>query len=126
MSPWPLAADLVVAVHFAFVLFVPLGGLLALRWPRAAFVHLPAALYGAAIELVGFICPLTPLENHLRQAAGEAGYAGGFIAHYLLPLLYPVGLTRGVQLALAALVVAVNVVVYGLVIRRWQLRRRAA
>src|SRR5438094_2941161 len=96
------AADLVLLVHLAFVLFVILGGLLVLRWPRLAYVHIPVALYGATIEFVGFICPLTPLEVWLRQRGGEAGYRGGFIEHYVTATLYPSGLTRGVQLWLGA------------------------
>lgn len=115
---YSLLADLVLVLHFSFILFVGGGGLLALRWPRAAFVHLPAAAYGALIELFGWICPLTPLENMLRRAVGETGYTGGFIEHYLLPIIYPGGLTRGIQLALAALVVGLNALVYGLVWRR--------
>jgi len=111
-------ADLVLVVHFGFIVFVGLGGLLALRWPRAAFVHLPAALWGILIELFGWICPLTPIENSLRRSAGEAGYSGGFVEHYLLPIIYPGGLTRDVQLTLAAIVVAVNLVVYLVVWRR--------
>jgi hypothetical protein len=91
---------------------------LALRWPWVAAVHLPAAVWGALIELRGGVCPLTPLENSLRASAGQAGYEGGFIEHYLLPVLYPAGLTRGVQLGLGALVIAVNLVVYTLVLRR--------
>lgn len=115
---YSVLADLVLALHFGFIVFVVLGGLLALRWPRAAFVHLPAAVWGILIELFGWICPLTPIENSLRRAAGEAGFAGGFIEHYLLPVIYPGGLTREVQLALAAIVIAVNVVVYVIVWRR--------
>lgn len=111
-------ADLVFVVHFGFIVFVVLGGLLALRWPRAAFVHLPAAAWGILIELFGWVCPLTPIENSLRRSAGEAGYSGGFIEHYLLPVIYPGGLTRDVQIALAAIVVAVNLVVYLVVWRR--------
>ena len=113
-----LLADFVVVLHFGFVLFVVLGGLLALRWPRAAWFHLPAAIWGAGIEFLQGICPLTPLENHLRKLGGEAGYAGGFVEHYVLPVLYPSGLTRGVQLALGIFVVAFNLVVYALVWRR--------
>ena len=116
-----ILADLVVGVHALFVAFVMVGGLLALRWPWVAALHLPAAIWGALIELQGGICPLTPLENSFRGAAGEAGYQGGFIEHYLLPVLYPAGLTRGVQLALASVVIVVNVLVYGVVIAR---RRR--
>ncbi len=113
-----LLADLVVLVHFGFVLFVVLGGLLALRWPRAAWLHLPAALWGAGIEFAAGICPLTPLENHLRRLGGEAGYAGGFVEHYLLPVLYPDGLTRTVQLALGTFVLVLNLVVYAILWRR--------
>ncbi len=108
-------------LHLGFVLFVVLGGLLAVRWPRVAWVHLPVALYGALIEIVGWICPLTPLELDLRRAAGEAGYEGGFVEHYLLPILYPGALTRDIQLLLAAAVVVINVAVYAVVLRR---RRR--
>jgi len=116
-------ADVVLVTHLAFVAFVVLGGLLALKAPRAALLHLPAAAWGAYVELSGRVCPLTPLENRLRALGGEAGYEGGFIEHYLLPVLYPGGLTRGVQLALAGAVVAVNVVVYSLVVLRARRRR---
>jgi Protein of Unknown function (DUF2784) len=111
-------ADLVVVLHFGFVLFVVFGGLLALRWPRAAWFHLPAAAWGAGIEFVRGICPLTPLENHLRRLGGEAGYSGGFVEHYLLPVLYPDGLGHGVQLGLGIFVVALNAVIYTVVLRR--------
>lgn len=113
-------ADVVLVLHFGFILFVVLGGLLALRWPRAALLHLPTAAWGFLIELFGWICPLTPLENSLRRAAGEAGYSGGFIEHYLLPVIYPGGLTREIQLGLAAAVVAINLVVYLFVWRRFR------
>lgn len=115
---WRVLADLVVAFHLCFVLFVVLGGLLALRWPRAAWFHLPAALWGAGIEFVQGICPLTPLENSLRARGGQAGYAGGFVEHYLLPVLYPAGLTQNVQLVLGVFVVGLNVAVYWVVWRR--------
>ena len=111
-------ADAVVALHFAFVLFVVLGGLLVLRWRKLAWVHVPVALYGALIEFAGFICPLTPLENWLRRRSGEQGYAGGFIEHYLIPVIYPAGLTRQIQLLLGAFVLALNAIVYWLVWRR--------
>lgn len=111
-------AELVVTLHFGFVLFVVLGGLLVLRWPWVAWVHLPAAGWGALIELWGWICPLTPLEKWLRRQGGLAGYQGGFVEHYILPVLYPTGLTRGVQLVLGAAVVAVNATVYWVVFRR--------
>ena len=118
-------ADFLLAVHGSFVLFVVFGGLLALRWPRVAWLHLPAAAWGAAIEFSGAICPLTPLENRLRGLAGEAGYGGGFVEHYLLAWLYPAGLTREAQLVLGFVVLAVNVAVYASVwARRVRSRRR--
>lgn len=113
-------------VHLAFVLFVVLGGLLVLRWPRLAWVHIPVALYGAAIEFIGFICPLTPLENSLRRRGGEAGYEGGFIEHYITAALYPTGLTREIQLALGVAVLALNGIVYWVVLRRRPTGRRAS
>lgn len=113
-----LLADLVVIVHAAFVAFVVLGGLLVLRWPRATWAHVPAALWGAGIEFSGGICPLTPLENLLRDLAGQQGYSGGFIEHFLTPVLYPLGLTRDLQLALGTFVVVINLVVYAWAIRR--------
>jgi hypothetical protein len=111
-------ADLIVGVHALFVVFVVFGGLLALRWRWVIAAHLPAAVWGALIEFQGWICPLTPLEQSLRARAGEAGYEGGFIEHYLLPALYPAALTRHVQLVLGATVIAVNLVVYGLLLWR--------
>ena len=110
-------ADLIVIFHFAFVLFVVFGGLLVLRWRKLAYVHLPVALYGTLIELVGWVCPLTPLEKRLRESAGLQGYQGGFVEHYILPVLYPAGLTRGVQLVLGALVIALNLAIYAIVLR---------
>jgi len=113
-----MLADFVVVLHFLFVLFVVLGGLLVLRWPRVAWLHVPAAIWGAAIELAGGICPLTPLENSLRRQAGGTGYSGGFIEHYILPILYPSALTRDIQLILGLLVLAVNLGIYGYVFSR--------
>jgi hypothetical protein len=100
------------------VLFVVLGGLLVLRWPRAAWLHLPAALWGALIEFTGCICPLTPLEQRLRRAGGDATYSGGFIEHYIVPVLYPTGLTRTTQIVLGAFVIALNLAIYGWVLGR--------
>lgn len=111
-------ADLVLVVHLAFVFFVVLGGLLVLRWPWVAYLHIPAAIWGIFIEYSGGICPLTPLENSLRQSGGQAGYSGGFINHYIQPVLYPAGLTRGTQLVLGSLALLVNLGAYGLVIAR--------
>jgi hypothetical protein len=119
-------ADLVLVAHLAFVLFVVLGGAAALRWPRLAYVHLPVALYGAAIEFVGFVCPLTPLEVWLRRRGGEAGYEGGFVEHYVTAALYPSGLTRELQLALGAAVLVINAAVYTVWLRRRRARRRVA
>jgi hypothetical protein len=119
-----LLADLIVVVHFAFLLFVVTGGVFALRWPKAAWVHVPAALWGAMIEFFGWVCPLTPLEIVLRHRGGEAAYTGGFIAHYVMSVLYPEGLTRGIQVALGALVLVLNGVVYAVLAPR--ARRRAA
>jgi hypothetical protein len=118
-----LAADLVVLTHAAFVLFVLFGAALSLRWPRMAYLHVPAAAWGALIEFQGWICPLTPLENRLRQAGGERGYTGGFVEHYVLPVLYPEGLTRSHQVAFGVAVLVLNVVLYG---AAWLRRRRRA
>jgi len=115
-----MLADLVVVLHFAFVLFVIFGGLLVLRWPRLAYVHLPVALYGALIELVGWVCPLTPLEKRLRESAGLEAYQGGFVEHYILPVLYPAGLTRNVQLVLGLIVVGMNLVIYTVAAREYR------
>lgn len=114
-------ADVVVVVHLAFVLFVVAGGWLAWRRPACAALHLPAVAWGVLVEVQSWLCPLTHLENALRRQAGAAGYEGGFVAHYLLPVLYPPGLSRGTQLVLAALVVAVNAAVYGAMLgRHWR------
>ncbi len=120
------AANLVLATHGAFVLFVVFGGLLAARWPRVRWVHVPALAWGALIEFGGWICPLTPLENELRALAGHAGYAGGFVEHYLLAWLYPAGLTREVQVALGLAVLAVNAAAYAWVASRARVRRTRA
>ena len=118
MSAWyARLADVVVLLHAAFVCFVVAGGFLVLRQPRIAWLHLPAAVWGAWIELSGWICPLTPLEVRLRRAAGQAGYTGGFIEHYLEPLLYPVGLQRSTQLVLGVLVIGLNAIIY---LRLWR------
>jgi Protein of Unknown function (DUF2784) len=113
-----LLADLVVVAHFAFVLFVVLGGLLVLRWPRLVYAHVPVAIYGALIEFAGWICPLTPLEKSLRERAGQAGYEGGFVENYILPVLYPSALTREIQIVLGTFVLVLNLLIYAYVIRR--------
>jgi hypothetical protein len=114
-----IATDAVIAVHLAFILFAVLGGVLVGRWPRLAWLHLPACCWAAAIEFWGGTCPLTPLENWLRERGGAVGYETGFIEHYLLPLIYPAALTREVQIVLGLLVVAINLSLYG-----WLLHRR--
>jgi hypothetical protein len=120
-----MLADLVVGIHFTFVLFVVLGALLVLRWPRLAYLHLPSALWGTWIEFSGRICPLTPLEQSLRARAGQEVYSGGFIEHYILPILYPNALTRTIQLVLGLLVLGINLCIYFYVIRRRRAGARA-
>lgn len=115
---WRVLADAVVLLHLAFVAFAVLGGLLALRWRRLPWLHLPALAWGATVEFTGWICPLTPLENVLRRAAGDAAYAGGFVEHYLLPILYPAALTRELQWALGGGLLLFNGVVYWFVWRK--------
>ncbi|MGH7288185.1 MAG: DUF2784 domain-containing protein [Myxococcota bacterium] len=111
-------ADVTVLLHFTFVVFVVLGGLLVVRWPRVAWVHLPAAAWGAWVEFAGWVCPLTPLENWLRTQGSGPAYTSSFIEHYLMPLLYPSSLSRELQYALGALLVLVNAVIYAVVLRR--------
>ncbi len=108
-----LMADLVLVTHLAVILFMIFGGFLTWRWPRIAWIHLPSVAYGVAISLVGWVCPLTPVENGLRRAAGDQGYEGGFVEHYILPLVYPPGLTPGVQAAAAVGLVLMMVIAYG-------------
>ena len=117
--PFGFLADLLLLVHGAFVLFVVGGGLLVARWPRVAWLHVPAALWGAFTEFAGFTCPLTPLENAWRRAGGSHTYEGGFIEHYVTAALYPEGLTRTIQVALGLLVLGLNGWVYWRLWRRW-------
>jgi hypothetical protein len=116
--PYRFAADAVLAAHLAFVLLVVCGGFLVLRRPVWAWVHIPAAAWAAFVEFSGWICPLTPLEVAFRRSAGEAGYGGDFVEHYLLALIYPSGLTRELQMLIGAAVVLVNLAVYGILWRR--------
>ena len=115
-----LAADAVLLLHGLFIAFAVLGAALLWRWPSVVWLHLPAAAWGAYVEFSGQLCPLTPLENRLRHAAGEQGYGGGFVEHYLLPLIYPEGLTRETQWLLGAVVLLVNGALYA----AWLARRR--
>ena len=114
-----LSAEAVLLLHFAFIAFVLFGALLAVRWRWIVAVHVPAALWGCFVELTGMVCPLTYAENYLRNRAGESGYARSFIEHYLLPVIYPAGLTARIQFVLGGAVVLVNVLIYG-----WLLKRR--
>ena len=111
-------AELVLTLHMAFILFAVAGAALAFRWPRVLWLHVPAVLWAAAIELAGWTCPLTPPEQSLRASAGSAGYQGGFLEHYLLPVIYPSGLTRGIQVALGLGVLGLNVAFYAALWRR--------
>lgn len=107
-----LAADGLLLLHLAFIVFVMAGGLLAIWKPGVIWLHLPAVVWGMLIELFGWVCPLTPLENHFRKLSGECGYQGGFIDHYLLPVIYPESLTIKTQFVLGGMVLIVNAAVY--------------
>lgn len=111
-----IAADFIVLFHFAFILFVIIGGFLVLKWRWIIWLHIPCAIWGALIEFAGWICPLTPWENQLRIAAGNTGYRGGFIEHYILPIIYPSGLTRELQLILGSLVILINLFAYIIIV----------
>ena len=118
-----IAADGLLLFHLLFILFVLFGGLLVLKWRPLIWAHLPAAAWGVTVEVLHLTCPLTQWENLMRQAAGQTGYGGGFIEHYVWPVIYPAGLTPSIQLALGSVVLAINVLVYLRLIRLWKLRR---
>lgn len=120
-----IAADLVLVLHLAFIAFVVLGALLVLRYRWFVYIHVPAAIWGAFVEITGRICPLTIWENSFRESAGETGYADSFIEHYLLPVIYPAGLTHNIQMWIAGLVIVANVVIYGWLLYRWNRSREA-
>ena len=113
-----LLADMTVMVHFFFIIFVVIGGWLAWRWRPIIWFHLPAVTWAVVIEFFGFLCPLTPLENRFRLKGGEAGYPGGFIEHYIIPVIYPSGLTRGAQIILGTAVITINLFFYAVIIIR--------
>ena len=117
-----VAADAVVAFHFAFILFALVGGALLFVWPKLVWLHLPALAWGGLVEFTGRVCPLTALEDRLRDAGGQGGYSGGFIDRYLTPVIYPDGLTHNTQVVFGAVLVGVNVALYAL----WTLRRLIA
>ncbi len=111
-----ILADLVVLIHFSFIIFVVTGGFFVIKWQKVLFFHIPAVVWGVLIEFTGWICPLTPLENELRLAGGEAGFTGGFIDKYIVALIYPEELTRSVQILLGFVVIVINVSIYGYLI----------
>jgi hypothetical protein len=121
--PYRFLADATVFLHVVFVAFVVLGGLLVFRWPRLAWVHVPAAAWGAWVEFAGIVCPLTPLENWFRARGGQAAYTSDFIEHYLMPVLYPASLSRDVQWVLGGIVLVVNATVYLVLLCRRGRRR---
>ena len=112
-------ADLIVLIHFSFILFVIFGGLLVMKWRRLIWLHLPAAVWGALIEFFGWFCPLTTLENQLRRNNGGEGYSIGFIEHYIIPIMYPEELTRDIQIILGVAVIAINLVIYRFILKKW-------
>ena len=113
-----LLANAVVVVHALFIVFIVFGSFLAWRWRWVAVLHVPCAVWGVLIEYNGWICPLTPLENSLRMRAGQQGYSGGFVEHYLVPAIYPAGLTPRIQVVLGTAVLVVNVITYAVLVRR--------
>lgn len=117
-----IIADGLVLIHLGFICFVVFGGILVMRWKWISLFHLPAVVWGALIEFQGWICPLTPLEQHFRHLAGQSGYSGGFIEHYLIPLIYPNGLTPPIQMVIGLFVIAINMIIYG----RWVYHLRKA
>ncbi len=120
-----LLSHLIVILHFAFILFVIFGALLVLKWNKLAWIHIPMAIWGAAVEYFDIICPLTPWENHFRKLAGTAAYESGFIEHYIIPVMYPEALSRNLQFILGSLVVVINIGIYSFIICR-SLRKRKA
>jgi len=121
---YQMLADIVFSIHFAFIIFVIFGGFMVLRWRWLMWFHIPAAIWGALIEFAGWICPLTPLENHLRMKGGAAGYQSSFVEHYIIPLIYPEALTRSTQVMFGLFVLIINMCIYGWMIYKQFLKRR--
>jgi hypothetical protein len=119
---YAILADAIVVLHLLFILFVVSGGFLALKWPKLVYLHIPAVVWGVYIEFSGGICPLTPWENWLRLQSDQLGYQGGFIEHYIIPIIYPAGLTRDVQMVLGLAALLINVVAYSLLVMQWRKR----
>ncbi len=117
-------ADFIVIFHLIFILFVLCGGLLVLKWWKISLLHLPCVIWGALVEFGGWICPLTPLENHFRTVAGAGGYSGGFVEHYIVPLIYPPGLDRNLQIILGIIVILINLTAYALILLRRSKQRK--
>ena len=117
---YSLLADLIILLHFMFILFVLCGGLLVLKWKWLIFIHIPAPIYGILIEIESWVCPLTPLEVHFKMKAGESIYQGGFVEHYLIPIIYPPGLNRTIQIILAAMVLILNIIIYTMVFYKYK------
>ncbi len=113
-----LLADFIVTFHLLFIAFAVVGGLLVLRWPRLMYVHLPAVAWATLVEVMSWSCPLTRWEKFFRERYGEGGYSGGFVDHYLIPIIYPAGLTDQIQLGIGIFVFTVNTVVYGILTKR--------
>jgi hypothetical protein len=117
-------ANAIVLAHFLFIAFIICGGLLVIRWPHIAIVHLPAAVWGAVVEIFGWVCPLTPLENHFRLLAGNSSYSGDFIARYLMPVIYPENLTATIQQVFGGLVIIINLIFYIIAIQKQRLHKK--
>lgn len=115
---YQVAADFIVLLHFSFILFVLAGGLLVLKWRWLVWLHIPAVIWGALISFMGWVCPLTPLENMLRKATGDGVYITGFVERYLGSVIYPSGFSREMFIAMGVIVIVINVVVYSVIVRR--------
>jgi len=120
---YSILADLLVVVHLAFIIFVVLGAVLVITWRWVIYLHIPAVIWAALVEFEEWICPLTPWENQLRQAGGEAGYTGGFIEHYIIPVMYPENLTQEIQIILGVFVIVINVFLYGWILYHWRKKK---